>query len=60
MIFTVLITLEQLNIAASVLNIAINILLASVGLAVAIAVGLGSKDIAGRLMEGLVNKLKGK
>ena len=60
MIFAVVITLDQLNIASSILNLAINIILASVGLALAIAVGLGSKDIAGKMIQDLVNKVKGK
>ena len=60
MIFAAVITLEQLNIASSILALAINIILASMGLALAIAVGLGSKDIAGKLMQDLVNKVKGK
>ncbi len=60
MIFAAVITLEQLNIAASMLNFAINIILASVGLALAIAIGLGSKDIAGKMMQDLVNKVKSK
>lgn len=60
MIFAAIITLEQLNIASSVLNLTINIILASMGLALALAVGLGSKDIAGKLMQDLVNKVKGK
>lgn len=60
MIFAVMITLEQLNIASSVLNLAINIILASMGLALAIAFGLGSKDAAGKLMDDFIGKLKGK
>ncbi|MBU1147828.1 MAG: hypothetical protein KKD11_05685 [Candidatus Omnitrophica bacterium] len=60
MIFAAIITLEQLNIASSVLNLTINIILASMGLALALAVGLGSKDIAGKLMQDLINKMKGK
>ncbi|MFH1854631.1 MAG: hypothetical protein ABH815_04890 [Candidatus Omnitrophota bacterium] len=60
MIFAVIITLEQLNIASSVLNLAINIILASMGLAFAIAVGLGSKDIAGKLIQDLIAKIKNK
>ena len=60
MIFAAIITLEQLNIASSVLNLTINIILASMGLALAIAVGLGSKDLAGKMMQDLVNKMKGK
>lgn len=60
MIFTAIITLEQLNIASSVLTFAINIILASLGLGLAIAIGLGSKDIAGKMVQDLVNKVKGK
>ncbi|MFC1667412.1 hypothetical protein ACFL0P_06090 [Candidatus Omnitrophota bacterium] len=60
MIFAVIITLEQLNIASSILNLAINIIIASIGLALAIAVGLGSKDIAGKLVQDLVKKVTGK
>ena len=60
MIFASMITLEQLNIASSVLNLAINIVLASMGLALAIAFGLGSKDAAGKLMDDFIGKLKGK
>ncbi|MFH1782848.1 MAG: hypothetical protein ABH848_04455 [Candidatus Omnitrophota bacterium] len=60
MVFASVITLEQLNIASSILNLTINIILASIGLALAIAVGLGSKDIAGKLMQDLINKVSGK
>lgn len=60
MIFTAIITLEQLNIASSVLTFAINIILASLGLGMAIAIGLGSKDIAGKMVQDFVSKVKGK
>ena len=60
MIFAVVITLEQLNIASSILNLAINIIIASIGLAFAIAVGLGSKDIAGKMIQDIVNNVKSK
>lgn len=60
MVFTVVITLEQLNIATTVLNFALNIILGSIGLALALAVGIGSKDIAGKLIQELVDKIKGK
>ena len=60
MVFTVVVTLEQLNIAATVLTFALNIILGSIGLAMALAVGIGSKDIAGKLMQELVDKIKGK
>jgi hypothetical protein len=53
-------TLEQLNIATTVLTTTITVLLGSMGLAIAIAVGLGSKDIAGKLMQELLDNLKRK
>ena len=59
-IFAVIMTLEQLNIATSILSTTITILLGAIGLASAIAIGLGSKDIAGKLMHDLVENLKGK
>ena len=59
-IFAAIMTLEQLNIATAVLNTTITILLGAVGLAVALAVGLGSKDIAGKLMQELLDNLKRK
>jgi Conserved TM helix len=59
-IFATIMTLEQLNIATTILNTSITILLGAVGLAVAIAVGLGSKDIAGKLMQELLDNLKRK
>jgi len=59
-IFAVIMTMEQLNIATTILTTTVNIVLGAVGLALAIAIGLGSKDIAGRLMSELVDKLKGK
>ncbi len=60
MIFTAIITLEQLNIASSVLTFAINIILASLGLGLAIALGLGSKDIVGKMVQDMVSKMKSK
>lgn len=59
-IFAVIMTMEQLNIATAILNTTVTILLGAAGLAVAIAVGLGSKDIAGKLMQELVDNLKKK
>lgn len=59
-IFAVIMTLEQLNIATVILTTTTTVLLGAIGLAFAIAVGLGSKDIAGKLMSELVDKLKGK
>src|SRR3989338_198648 len=53
-IFAVIMTLEQLNIATAILSTTITILLGAIGLAFAIAIGLGAKDIAGKLMHDLV------
>jgi hypothetical protein len=59
-IFAAIMTLEQLNIATSILSTTITIVLGAIGLAVAIAVGLGSKDLAGKLMQELLDNLKRK
>jgi hypothetical protein len=60
MIFAILIALEQLQIGAKIIELTISILLASLGLGVAIAFGLGCKEIAGRAVADLVDKLKKK
>ena len=59
-VFAAIMTLEQLNIATTILNTTVTVLLGAIGLAFALAVGLGSKDMAGKLMYDLVEKLKGK
>ncbi len=57
-IFAVIIAIEQLKIASAVLVLAVNIILMSIGLAIAIAFGLGCKDIAGKFISDVVNNLK--
>lgn len=59
-IFTIAIALEQLSIGTLVVAFAINIILASLGLGIAIAFGLGCKEIAGRFVSDLIDKLKEK
>jgi len=59
-VFSVMISLEQLNIAAAIINAVITIILASIGLAFAIAFGLGSKDVASRVISDLVDSFKKK
>lgn len=59
-IFALAIALEQLKIKAAILSFAFNIILASVGLAIGLAFGLGGKDLAARLLEDWRNKLKKK
>jgi len=58
MIFVIAIALEQLNIGAQIIQLAVSIILASLGLALALAFGLGCKDIAGRFLSELLEKLK--
>ncbi len=51
-------TLEQLKIASTVINLVIWIVMGAIGLACAIAFGLGCKDIAGKAVKEAVDKLK--
>lgn len=57
-VFTVIIAIEQLKIATTLLILAVNILLVSVGLGLAIAFGLGCKDIAAKAMQDFLNSMK--
>lgn len=57
-IFTVIIAIEQLNIATAFIALTINVMLASIGIGIALAFGLGCKDIAGKQMQEWINKLK--
>lgn len=57
-IFVVVIALEQLGIATNVINTTITIVLASIGIALGISFGLGCKDIAGKFVHELIDKVK--
>ena len=57
-VFAVIIAIEQLNIATAFIAFAVNIILASIGLAIALAFGLGCKDIAAKAMSDALNKIK--
>jgi hypothetical protein len=59
LVFTVVIVLDLLKIGA-VLIAAMNIVLASLGLAFALAFGLGCREIAGKFVAELVEKIKKK
>lgn len=59
-IFSVAIALEQLNIGKLIIASVVQITLAAIGLGLALAFGLGCKDIAGKYMSEIVNKLKGR
>jgi len=59
-IFAVAITLEQLGIAAKVIELTITVVLASLGLGVALAFGLGCRDLAAKFVSELIESLKSK
>ena len=56
-VLSVVVALEQLQIGL-IIGLAVNILLASLGLGFAIAAGLGCKDLVGRWITNFVNSLK--
>lgn len=57
-IMSVIIAIEQLKIATTLIILSINIILMSIGLGIAIAFGLGCKDIAGKTVQDIMNKMK--
>jgi len=59
-LFSVFVALEQLQIGIHVTELTISIILGSVGLGLALAFGLGCRDIAGRFVADLIEKLKKK
>ena len=54
----IIMALEQLKIATTILNLIVPIILAAIGLALAIAFGLGGKDIAAKIIKDALDKLK--
>jgi hypothetical protein len=59
-VFVIAITLEQLGIGAKVIELFITVILASIGLGVALAFGLGCKEIASRFLSDMIDNLKSK
>ena len=59
-VFVVLVALEQLRIGIRITELTISIVLGSIGLGLALAFGLGCKDIAGKAASDFVDKLKKK
>jgi len=57
-IFAAIMALEQLGIGTKLIDLTLSILLGSLGLAAALAFGLGCKDIAGKFIAELADKLK--
>ena len=60
MLFAVFVALEQLNIGIRITELTLSIVLGAVGLGLALAFGLGCKEIAGRYVGDLIEKLKKK
>ena len=52
--------LQQVGVAGEIVNIAFGVLLGAIGVAAALAFGLGSRETASRIVEGWVNKLEEK
>lgn len=57
-VITVLTVLPMLGVRTTVIDLAISIVLAAAGLGLALAFGLGSKDVAGRIVSEFVDKWK--
>ncbi len=56
--FAVFIALEELNIGIRITELTLSIVLGSIGLGLALSFGLGCKELAGRFMSELVEKMK--
>jgi hypothetical protein len=50
--------LRQMGVASDIINLAFGLLLGAIAVAVALAVGLGSRDIAAREVESLIRSIK--
>jgi hypothetical protein len=59
-IFAIAIALGQLNIGARIIELAVGIILGAIGLAAALAFGLGCRDIAAKHVAEFIEKLKSK
>jgi hypothetical protein len=60
MVFAIAIALEQLNIGAKIIELTITVILGSLGLGVALAFGLGCKDLVGKTVAEFIDKFKKK
>lgn len=57
-IFAAALALRQIGIAEDIINLAFGIILGALGLAAALAIGLGSREVAGREVERFVDNLR--
>jgi len=60
LIFVVIMALEQLGVAIKMTEITLAIILGSIGLALALAFGLGCRDLAAKFISDLIESLKSK
>lgn len=58
--FSIFVGLEQLKIGIQITQLTISIILGSVGFGLALAFGLGCKDLAGKFMSDFIDKMKKK
>lgn len=58
--FAIFVALEQLNIGVRITELTLKMILGSLGLGLALAFGLGCKDIAARFMNDFIDKMKKK
>ena len=58
-IFAASMSLRQLGLANDIINLAFGITLGAIGLAAALAFGLGGRDVAGRELGRFVNHMRG-
>ena len=58
LVFAGALALQQLGVASEIVNLAFGILLGTIGVAAALAFGLGSREIAGKQTEEWLNKMK--
>jgi hypothetical protein len=58
LVFAAALALQQLGIASEIVNLAFGILLGTIGVAAALAFGLGSREIAGKQTEEWLDKMK--
>jgi hypothetical protein len=59
-IFAIAIAMEQLNIGAKIIELTVTVILGSLGLGLALAFGLGCKDVVGRYVADFLDKFKKK
>jgi hypothetical protein len=58
LIVVIVMALEQLKIATTIINLIIPIILGAIGLALALAFGLGGKDAASKIIKETLEDLK--